>query len=215
MNNEGSIVEAGNNIKNHHIVHPYPHPYNNNNHQTDLPPASNVCLKNDTIINGMDDMDTSPSPPMPLSNTSHNQPTSCSSSANTPPLLTQGNLPILSPFVTSNPTHVTTTKSQSGPTNSLSATHHSGVELSLETSSMNPMMMMHMPSMNCSTTTAVSCRVKVEPMESSTASPLFSENSESSSGHSSFTGGQSNSSDLGGNVALLANSASNSCYGTL
>merc|ERR1712072_1068139 len=100
------------------------------------------------------------------------------------------------------------TKSQSGPTNSISAANHPGVELSLETSSMNPMMMMNMPSMNCSTTTAVSCRVKVEPMESSTASPPLSENSELSSGHSSFTGGPSNSSDLGGNVALLANSAS-------
>jgi hypothetical protein len=51
----------------------------------------------------------------------------------------------------------------------------------------------------------------VEPMESVTTSPPLSESTES--GHSSFTGPNS-SSDLG-SVALLANSSSSSCYGTL
>jgi hypothetical protein len=70
------------------------------------------------------------------------------------------------------------------------------------------MIMMHMPSINCSTT-SVSCRVKVEPMENSASSPPLSENS----GHLSFNG-PNHSPDLS-TIALVASSASSSCYGTL
>ena len=168
-------------------------------------------------MNGTDDMDTSPSPPiipLPLLNTSNQSTSSLALSATTPPLLSQSNLPILSPFVTNNSTHPTTTKSQSGPTNS-STTSHSGLELSMEPVSMSPMMMMtmQMPPMGSPTTASVSCRVKVEPMESTSSSPPLSESNSESLGPASLIGPNTNS-DLS-NVALIANSGSNSCYGTL
>jgi hypothetical protein len=206
MNNECSNAAAGS--RKHHHAH-HPHPYNNNNHlQQDLPiPSSNVSPKNNAIMNGIDDMDTSPSNTMPLPLvTTNNHP---SSTTTQPLLLSQGNLPILSPFVTTTQTTLTTTtKSQSGPTNSSSP--HSTLDICLDTSSINPMIMMHMPSINCSTT-SVSCRVKVEPMENSAFSPPLSENS--GSGHLSFNG-PNHSPDLS-NIVLVASSAASSCYGTL
>ena len=211
MNTECLNSIAGNR-KSHHAIHP--HPYNNNNHQQDLPHPNNMPTKSTSpnIINGTcDDMDTSPSPPMglgPLLSTNNQSCSSSTSTANTLPLLSQGNLPILSPFVTNDLTHPTTTKSQSGPTKSSSP--HSTLDICLDTSSINPMIMMHMPSINCSTT-SVSCRVKVEPMENSASSPPLSEGS--GSGHSSFNG-PNHSPDLS-TIALVANSASSSCYGTL